>query len=240
MGNVFNLVEEYNLLMQEIEELGGEITPEIAEQLNIKEEELATKVRAYYYVIKTAEGQIQLAKDEQERLMAVRKSKEGLIKRLKKTVDLAVETFGTIKPKAAVKSLDLGDLKVWQKKSIALDITGEIDDERFCSKQVTFNLSYEDTKWLMEVLNSNIDDRIVKSAVITTIPNKEVLKDWLIEHEDSLKILKDQYDGYLQALGETAFTTESIDKLKMTDEDKKDLRIALVTQINRNSTVVFK
>jgi len=229
MGSVFNLVEQYNLLMQEIEELGGEITPEIAEQLNIKEEELANKVRAYYYVIKTAEGQIQLAKDEQERLMNVRKSKEGLIKRLKKTVDLAVETFGTIKPKAVGKSLDLGDLKVWQKKTVALDITGDIDDDRFCNKQLTISVSYDKYNKIIDRLVALLVEFSIDVPITTIVPNKDILKEWLIENEEYIKEQRSIMEENVRAIND-------IEKL----EFNIDQKLALYTQLNHNSTVVFK
>ncbi len=235
MGSVFNLVEQYNLLMQEIEELGGEVTPEVAEQLAIKEEELATKVRAYYYVIKTAEGQIQLAKDEQERLMNVRKSKEGLIKRLKKTVDLAVETFGTIKPKAVGKSLDLGDLKVWQKKTVALEIVegAVINDDRVCSKQITFNLTYKDAELLLKEIEALGNPRF--TPTVTTVVNKDILKEWILNNEDYFKQLRKNASEItnVEFEGEIVDTPEN-------EMIQRDTAIALATQLNHNSTVVFK
>ena len=233
MGQVFQLIEQYNLLMQEIEELGGEITPELAEQLNINEQELATKVRAYYYVIKTKEAEIQLAKDEQERLSNVRKSKEGLIKRLKKTVDLAVETFGILKPKAVGKSLDLGDLKVWQKKTVALDINGEIDDERFCKKQFTFTIDYNRVPFILDAL-----EHLDISPNITVDLNKEPLKDWLLENEEYLKQLRKE----ASEITNVEFEEDGLAPVPTEEEFQKykDTKIALATQLNYNSTVVFK
>jgi hypothetical protein len=230
MGHVFQLVEQYNALMQEIEELGEEITPEIAEQLNIKEEELATKVRAYYFVIKTAEGQIQLAKDEQERLMSVRKSKEGLIKRLKKTVDLAVETFGIIKPKAVGKSLDLGDLKVWQKKTVAMEIMegAIINDARFCSKLLTITLSYSQVVQFYELIKDF--DFIKENLTENNFLNKDTLKEWLIENEDYIKEVR----NLSSEITNIEFERE------VDNQIEKDTAIALATQLNHNSTVVFK
>ena len=135
--NVFDITVEHAAIMAELEENGGELTPELATKLVINEEDLATKVRAYYHIIKTKEAEIQLAKDEQARLMDVRKVKENVINRLKKNVDLACEEFGVAKP-SGVKGLDLGDLKVWQKKTEALEILNDIDDARFCRQNISF------------------------------------------------------------------------------------------------------
>jgi hypothetical protein len=228
---VFTIIEEYDALMSEIEELGGEITPEIAAKLIINENELAQKIRAYYFIIKTKEAEINLAKEEQERLNEVKKTKENLIKRLKKTVDQAVEIFGTLKPSGA-KGLDLGDLKVWQKKTKALELLGNIDDERFCEKKFTFNTTYDRYAFILDALNHlNI------SPVITIDLAKDKLKQWLIDNEEEHKILRQKAaeitdvefeDTNIQLVGE-----------EETQEDK-DTKVLLATELKHNSTVIFK
>ena len=232
--NVFDITIEHAALIAEIEDCGGEITPEIATKLIINEQNLATKVRAYYHIIKTAESQINLAKDEQERLMVVRKVKENLIKKLKNTVDIAVEEFGVLKPSGA-KGLDLGDLKVWQKKTEALDVTGEIDDERFCYKSIKFELKYEDAKALLELVDSAGNTSF--APLITIAPIKDKLKQWLLDNEEEHKALKQK----ASEISNVEF--EEINGIPLpveeTQEDK-DLKIILNAKVNHNSTVIFK
>jgi len=170
-----------------------------------------------------------LAKEEQERLMSVRKVKENLIKRLKSYVNLAVEAFGIIKPKAVGKSLDLGDLKVWQKKTEALDVTGEIDDARFCNKHIKFELSYEETKKVLQILTSS--DYKGAFPIISIIPLKDKLKQWLIDNEEEHKKTISEYKEKVNTL---VPTTPNVNLLT------PDIKILLNTDLKHNSTVIFK
>lgn len=245
MSNVFNIISQYDVLMAQIEELGGEITPEIASQLIINENELANKVRAYYYIIKTKESEINLAKEEQERLGDVRKVKDNLIKRLKKTVDLAVETFGVLKPSGA-KGLDLGDLKVWQKKTEALEIEGTINDDRFCYKTISIIIPYNKEEEFFNLIKDfefwpyNGKDGLVEDISL----DRDKLKQWLLDNEEEHKKLKSEYEEKRNAPN-TFFEEieQEIETKEPTPEEiikDKDLKVVLAVKINHNSTVVFK
>ena len=228
---VFTIISEYDAIISEIEELGGEVTPELAVKLAINEKELAQKIRAYYFVIKTKEAEINLAKDEQERLNNVRKTKENVIKRLKNVVDLAVETFGTTKPSGA-KGIDLGDLKVWQKKTEALELFGDIDDERFCEKKFAFNTTYDRYAFILDALN-----HLDISPIITIDLAKDKLKQWLIDNKEEHKTLRQKASEI------TNVEFEEINGIPLpveeTQEDK-DLKVILASNIKHNSTVIFK
>ena len=105
MASIFDISEEYLKIIQEFEESGGEITPELEERLNITREQLESKLKAYYAIIKQNEALIEVSKDEKNRLNDSQKAKENLISRLKKIVVYTVEQFGEIQPKAKDKSL---------------------------------------------------------------------------------------------------------------------------------------
>jgi len=231
---VFTIISEYDAIISEIEELGGEVTPELAVKLAINEKELAQKIRAYYFVIKTKEAEINLAKDEQERLNNVRKTKENVIKRLKNVVDLAVETFGTTKPSGA-KGIDLGDLKVWQKKTEALELFGDIDDERFCEKKFAFNTTYDRYAFILDALN-----HLDISPIITIDLAKDKLKQWLIDNKEEHKTLRQKASEITNVEFEEDdnFDVTQI-QTEETQEDK-DLKIILASNIKHNSTVIFK
>lgn len=92
--NLFNISEEYLRIIDMIEELEGEVTPELEEMLHINRNEYEAKMKAYHYVIKQADGDIQLLKDEQANLGRRVKSKENMIERLKATMLAALELYG--------------------------------------------------------------------------------------------------------------------------------------------------
>lgn len=230
---VFTIIEEYDTLINEIEELGGEITPEIAEKLAINKQELATKIKAYYFIIKTKEAEINLAKEEQERLSEVRKTKENVIKRLKKTVDLAVEVFGTLKP-SGVKGLDLKDLKVWQKKTEALNIIGDIDDPRFCDQVFTFQFRYSEANEFLKYLEETSFMDAMSTKIVV---DKETLKNWLIDNEEKNKELRRK----ASEITEVEFEDTNIQFVgKEETQEDKDTKIVLATELIHNSTVIFK
>jgi hypothetical protein len=232
--------------MAELEENGGEITPELATKLAINQEELDKKVHAYYYVIKTKEAEIKLLGDEITRLGDVIKVKTNIIKRLKNLVDLAVETFGTIKPKAVNKSLSFFDLSVWQKKTIALEINPEakIDDERFCIKVFTANIPYSQLNAFNDLIKNFPfleDGGDLKED--TKIIN-EKLKNWLIANENYVKQLKDaikDIEPEIESDKITPLTNEEKEREKeLVEKEKRDIKIVLAANIKHNSTVQFK
>lgn len=92
--NIYNISEEYLILMNEIEEAEGELTPELLERLEINRENFEDKMKAYKNVIDFKERNIGYAKDEIARLTARRKTHENLIKRLKLTQSNALKIFG--------------------------------------------------------------------------------------------------------------------------------------------------
>jgi hypothetical protein len=230
---VFTIIEEHDALMSEIEDLGGEITPELAAKLFINENELANKIRAYYFIIKTKEADINLIKDEKERLDDVKKTKENAIKQLKKAVNLAVETFGTLKP-SGVKGLDLGDLKVWQKKTEALELLGEVDDPRFCYKDVSFNFGYSQYEEFMKYIEGTTFEADAHSKIV---PDKDSIKQWRINNEETHKILRNKASEI------TNPECEFVPELLPDEEEiqrEKDLKVILATELKHNSTVIFK
>lgn len=241
--NVFDIVNDYESLIDEIEELGGEITPEIAEKLNINAEQLSDKVHAYYFVIKTKDAEITLMEDEITRLKDKIKAKEGVIKRLKKTVDLAVETFGELKPSGA-KGLKYPDLNVWQKKTEALNIVegGMIDDERFCVRKYLVILPYnKEEQFCTAIKNIDFSDGVLKAEIGV---NNTVLKQWVIDNESYLKQLKDAAEDIEPEIESDRITPLSEEEIKREEEMLKqeqiDTKIALVASIAHNSTVIFK
>jgi len=246
MANLFNIEEKYLSIIAQLEDNDGELTPELETALTITHDELIEKIKSYYYVIKTKEAEIEVAKSEVERLKGAMTTRKNLIDRLKKVVDQAVELFGT-PGKSEGKKLDLGDLKVWQKKTEALGLAEEavIDDERFCLKEIKFALSYEEAN---ELLN------IIKNPILTSkefIPNvnivliKDKLKTWLLQNEEEHKRLRTIIDERLSSpITNVEFENNNISVGEEVTEqelqDEKDIKVLMVSKINHNSTVIFR
>lgn len=83
-------------LFEQIEENGGELTEELASQLEIKETELTEKASGYLEIIGAQEAFITRIDEELKRLQARKKQAKTLVDRLKNNLVKAVEVFGEI------------------------------------------------------------------------------------------------------------------------------------------------
>lgn len=122
MSNLYLIQEELLKLFNEIEENGGELTPELEEALAVKQEELVSKVKSYTDVIKSLKTDIGAIKEEKTRLDAYQKSKEKLIDRLTKVIVEAIDKFGdTTKSGTKFVSWDTGKVSIRKSQAIELD-----------------------------------------------------------------------------------------------------------------------
>jgi len=101
-------------LLEEIEENGGELTEEIASQLEIKEAELFEKTSGYLEIIGSQEAFISRIDEEIKRLEARKKQSKNLVDRLKSNLVNAVEVFGEIELETAT---------VTTRKSVSVEVT---------------------------------------------------------------------------------------------------------------------
>lgn len=119
--NIFQLANELQDIINELEENGGEITPEIEEQLDINQEGVKRKVEAYTQVVHQLESDIELIKNETKRLADLKKRKEATIESVKKLILYAIDMFGET-AKSGTKFIDFGTGKVSTRKSESLEI----------------------------------------------------------------------------------------------------------------------
>jgi len=95
MSSLYEITSKQQLLINEIESLEGEITPEIEQALIITENELQQKSIAYLEVIKQKESFNSLIDNEIKRLQQLKKVNGNIIDRLGNNLLLAVITFGS-------------------------------------------------------------------------------------------------------------------------------------------------
>ena len=111
MANIYNIQQYLFSIFDELEENGGELTPELEEQLNITQEQFKSKIKDYSNVVKMLENDIVAIKEEKARLSDFQKSKEKAIERLKKIMVEAIENFGDT-TKSGGKYVDYGTCQV--------------------------------------------------------------------------------------------------------------------------------
>lgn len=111
--SLYNIVEEQRYTLSEIENMGGELTPELEEQLTINAHQLESKSIAYLEVIKDREAYVNNAKEEIKRLQGIVKANENIVKRLKDNLLTAVKTFG---------SFEAGFVKFGIRKSTSVNV----------------------------------------------------------------------------------------------------------------------
>lgn len=91
---LYEIKNEYLELINQVEELEGELTPEIEEQLQINQNELQNKAIAYYSVILAKDAFNMQIDNEIKRLQALKKRNNNLIDNLKNRLVGAVQMFG--------------------------------------------------------------------------------------------------------------------------------------------------
>jgi hypothetical protein len=93
-SNIFNIQSDYLKIVDELEQNGGELTPELEKALLINQEERDAKMIAYVHVIKQYQADNSLIKDEIVRLREKMESNDKVVTRLKKVLMEAMERFG--------------------------------------------------------------------------------------------------------------------------------------------------
>lgn len=91
--NIYQISTQYIDILNELESNGGEITPEIENQLAITEQELEVKAKSYVGVIKTIDASNKAIDEEIKRLQAIKKTRVNLISNLKNRLSNALKTF---------------------------------------------------------------------------------------------------------------------------------------------------
>lgn len=104
---LYGITAELNDILAQLEELGGEITPEMEQALAINEENFVAKAEDYGHAILNLKGMAAAAKAEKERLAALQKFYENAQKRLTDALSNAMQVFGHDKVENATMRLSL-------------------------------------------------------------------------------------------------------------------------------------
>ena len=91
---LYEIKQEYLELINQVEELEGELTPEIEIKLNINQNELQNKAIAYHSVILSKDSFNMQIDNEIKRLQALKKRNNSLVDNLKNRLVGAIQMFG--------------------------------------------------------------------------------------------------------------------------------------------------
>jgi len=158
--SLFAINEQQQELMFNIEEMDGELTPEIEQALEITKGELNQKSIAYLEVIQTKDALNLMIDNEIKRLQALKKRNSNVVSRLKDNLLMAVKTFG---------SYEVGLQKFGTRKSesIEVEFVNELPD-KFKTIKVTESA---DKKALKEAIKNGKE---IKGVTLKTNYNLKI------------------------------------------------------------------
>lgn len=160
MANLYEIEQELLDIYNELEENGGELTPELEEKLLLTQDNFKTKLNGYVNVINEITSRIDACKTEEKRISTLRKSREKSINRLKEIVQRCVINFGNVN-KSGNYSIELDTCKLATRGSDSLEFDEQrIEDLIYCIHRyiMDYNINPEATP--KEILN-NINNRYV-------------------------------------------------------------------------------
>lgn len=174
--SIFEIDKELYALYDEIEEAGGEITPEIEEKLELNGQEMTNKVKSITNYINKLKADLLAIKSETDRLAKLKKSKENIITGLTKLVLFAINKYGT-EDKKGKKWFDWGTGRVGIRKSTSV----ELDDKKIENlvdvlKTTVVNGIYTNTLHQSSSIDSQslLDAAIHNAQIEGDITNSEV------------------------------------------------------------------
>lgn len=167
-------------LYDEIEEAGGEITPEIEAKLELNGQEMTNKVKSITNYINKLKADLLAIKSETDRLAKLKKSKENTITGLTNLVLFAINKYGK-EDKSGKKWIDWGTGKVTIRKSESIEVNSKKLEAINDMLKVTFaNGIYTGT--LNQ--NSSVDEQALLDAIVNTAKDSGNYECSEIEIED--------------------------------------------------------
>ena len=160
MVTLFNITAEQKRINDALMESGSELTPELEEALVINAENFAVKAEGYAISIHLFEAYAEAADAEIKRLMALKKSAQGAVKRLKDNLAYGMEVMGYDK-------VDMGLHKLSFRTSTAVNITDEV--------KIPNNYIKVETKIDKESLKRDLKaGLVIEGAELVTIRNLQL------------------------------------------------------------------
>lgn len=206
MSNIFEIQQNLLSIFNTIEENDGEVTDELMEELAITQDELKLKIKSYANLTKVLSNDIQVIKEEKDRLTALQKSKERTLDRLKKIIIEAVDSFGDT-TKTGGKFIDYGTGKVSVRTSKTLNV--EEDNIQLFVRKYFAGLNWFDSQ-------NQLDSSILTSDELIEYANENAKYD----DEDFIELTPSDIEKlnieftYKSSLADIIKTKEGFDFVK--------------------------
>jgi hypothetical protein len=160
--NIYQIKNEYQLIISEVINNEGEITPELETALTINKEQLQSKAVDYSYVIKQLDSDCEQIDAELKRLQQLKKVRTNLAERLKNTISDAMNLY-------EVEKIETPLIKLSFRNSESVEITNESQlDACFI---VTKTVSTPDKKAIKDAIKSGV---LVTGATISYNKNLQI------------------------------------------------------------------
>ena len=125
--NIWQISQELQSIIDELEENGGELTDELEARLSVSQADFKSKVKSYGDAIKYIEGDIKLIDEEVARLKDLKESKKKTIDRLSKIIVWAIDMFGET-TKTGGKFVDYGTGKISVRNTEKVEVDTDTTD----------------------------------------------------------------------------------------------------------------
>ncbi len=160
--NIYQIQNEFQLIIAEVINNEGEITPEIETALTINKEQLQSKAVDYSYVIKQLDSDCEQIDAELKRLQQLKKVRTNLSDRLKNTISNAMNLY-------EVEKIETPLIKLLFRNSESVEITNESQlDACFI---VTKTVTSPDKKAIKDAIKNG---EIVTGATISYNKNLQI------------------------------------------------------------------
>jgi hypothetical protein len=160
--NIYQIKNEYQLLINQVIEADGELTFEVMEALQINQSQLQSKAVDYSYVIKQLDFDCEQIDAELKRLQQLKKVRSNLSERLRNTISDAMNLY-------EVEKIETPLIKLSFRNSESVEITNEQQlDAKFI---VTKTVTTPDKKAIKDAIKSG---ELVEGATISYNKNLQI------------------------------------------------------------------
>ena len=167
--NIYQIEQDLIEIFDELENNGGELTPELEARLTISQEEFKDKIEEYSKVITMLSNDINGIKEEQRRLKELADRKEKTIERIKNVMLKSVEQFGNTK-NTGVKYVDYGTGVVSIRRSTAVDVDKDLLKE-------IGNVLEQTLAYMKSTNQIGVADKVDADTMLTILANGNTDKD---------------------------------------------------------------